>query len=130
MEEVIMKIYQDEENKGLWKFIVVSALVSLAVFFGFTAISRDWSKDSFIISSDVVAVSYLFFGWFFYISEKDLLDSVSHGFKSFFRMLTRREKVSYVEYLDNKKYAPAYVYAGFFIIALLFAALSLLLRII
>ena len=125
-----MKKYYDEDHKGLLAFSIIIFVLSVLILLGFTALSRDWSKDSFIISSDLVAVSYLFFGWFFYISEKDLMDSVTHGFKSFFRRVTKKTKVSYVEYLDNKRYAPAYVYYVLFGVSVLYFGLSILLRVI
>ncbi len=101
-------------------FLVTILLILLFVF----VIGGDLVKQ--IIGAVTLSLALsLSFGWLAYIYNEGLFSSISHGFNSLMRIIFRRERVKYFDYIQSRKKVSrqiikvSFIYCLFLVVVLI-----------
>ncbi|MFA5006022.1 MAG: DUF3899 domain-containing protein [Candidatus Izemoplasmatales bacterium] len=119
-------------NKLSRRRVLVVTAIDMAigvVFVGLMLLfSQDFTLIGFIDATMVAAVLLFAVGWFFFVANNHVFDIITYGVKSFFKgVIGKREKTTYIEYLETKKTVEPFMYHAFWYASLVILAVSLIL---
>lgn len=125
MEKEIKRQRLKEYGITFLLLLIMTVLVGII----FLLIKPEFNLNAVI---DALTVSFgvsLFFGWLFFINNKNFFSSVVYTFKTFFQNASKRREQDYFSYLEDKKQISNYIIEACFIYTFLTGLIIFLLMI-
>ncbi len=113
------------------KYFIVGIIIGVLVFGGTLLYSQNFSLEGLIDASTMSFFALFVLGWFIFISNEGTLDILLYGVQAFSKAIVgKRMKSSYFDYTTNKERVDKRVFLGFWLSALFYLIVFVVLYII